>query len=76
MHILRHCFDGRHIHERLASEEVHLTMPARAAGLDQIVYRTLAGLWRHDRPFLAVAAAIAKAIFAAQIAVLRNHQAQ
>ena len=72
--VLRHSLDGLHVHERLAAEEVDLAVLARAAALDEEVDGALADFRRHDSALLAVAAAVAEAVLAAQVAVLRNHE--
>ena len=73
--VLRHSLDCLHVHQRLAAEEVDLAVLARAAALDEEVDGALADLRRHDGALLAVAAAVAEAILAAQVAVLGDHEA-
>ena len=50
-------------------------MLAQAAALDEEVDGALADLRRHDGALLAVAAAVAEAVLAAQVAVLGDHEA-
>ena len=75
-HILGDRLDRLHVQERLTAEKVDLAMPARPRPLNEEVHGAAAHLGHHDGAFHAVVAAVAEAIFAAQIAVLRDHQTQ
>ena len=75
-YILRHFLDRAQIHQRLAAKEIDLTVFARAAAIDDEIDRRAPDLGRHDCAVPAVAAAVAETIFAAQIAVLRDHETE
>ena len=63
-------------HERLAAEEVHLDVAALARTRDNEVDRLLRDLGRHDLAALTKVAGGREAVFAAQIAVVRDVQAE
>ena len=68
--------DHLEVHQRLAAEEVHLQVPARAGVLHQKVQRPLAHLKAHDGPLAVVLALAGKAVGAVEVAGVGHMQAQ
>ena len=60
--------DDLPVHERLAAEEVHLKVPARAGVLDEEIERALADLETHERPLAVVLALAGEAVGTAEVA--------
>ena len=64
------------VHQRLASEEVHLQIPAASGIGNEEIQGLLAHLVRHQRSAAMVLALLRKAVAAGQIAVMGDVQAQ
>ena len=75
-HVLRHRLHRTQIHQRLAAEEINLTVFARAAAVNDKIDRRTSHLGRHHCTVPAIAAAVAETILTSQIAVLCHHQTQ
>ena len=75
-HVLRHRLHRTQIHQRLAAEEINLTVLARTTAVNDKIDRRTSHLGRHHRTVPAIAAAVAETILTSQIAVLCHHQTQ
>ena len=68
--------DDVKVHQRFSAEEVDLQISSRARVLDQEVDRLLGDLKAHQRPVAVVFALARKAVFAVEVAGVRDVQAQ
>ena len=68
--------DNIPVHKRLAPEEIHLQVDAAAGILDEEIECLAADLIAHERTAAHVFALVGKAVFAAEVAVMRHMQAE
>ena len=74
--IRRDLFHRAEVHQRLSAEKVDLAVLSGSAAVYDKIHRRAPDRRAHNGTVPAVAAAVAETVLAAQIAVLRHHEAQ